>query len=134
MKFNSVSSRRRKSRTAFACCIVAVIALVGCQSAGDRYQWNLSHAKLSPQVRRLPRAEIDQILHLMAYSWHQPVICIHGSRRNPRQLSVITGFPNGERREQFGWCVLEKQNGTWRIVEKYPDLDPVLVWGPPCEP
>ena len=114
--------------------LLIAVSVVGCETAADRYRWNVTHAELSPQVRRLPRSDIDQIMHVMAEASQQPVICLHVSAQNPHQIYAITGVPYGDRPDQFGSCVLEKQNGQWRVVHRYLALDPILATGPGCEP
>ena len=118
-------------------CLVIIVAalVVGCQSAAERYRWNASRPYLAPEVRRLPRSDLDQIAHLMADSWHQPVLILEKPKKEEHgDIVALTGFPNGQRREQFGFCVLEKKNGSWRIIKRAYDLEPVIIWGYPRVP
>ena len=89
--------------------IVLPLALLGCGS--DLYQWNLSHAYVTPQTH-ISRADFEQIVSVATHATGQTVLQISplsASRVGHPEVSVATSDQNLD---------LVKENGTWRITSK----------------
>jgi hypothetical protein len=104
---------------------VTLWIVVGC--AADRYQWNLTHAYLSPRAKQLPPADLKEIIHLISSATPEIIVGIGQScdERGLDSIHVVTGYTN-ERVTVFD---LKKLNGKWRIID-HDDGSPFLstIW------
>ncbi|HXX42438.1 MAG TPA: hypothetical protein VEI58_09250 [Chthoniobacterales bacterium] len=110
--------------------LVIAFALVACASEEERYQWNVTHVYLTPQARqRLSRSDLDEVARLIAHETPKRIMAISGVPKEDHRgiLSVTVGLPNGSSPSDFGTCIIDKQNGTWRITKKYDGLSASLV-------
>lgn len=106
------------------------IALAACASEDERFQWNVTHAYLTPRARRLlSRADLDQISWLIARSTPKRILAIAPASKDERRgiLHVTIGMRDGTAPDDFGIYILDKQDGTWRITRKFEGLSVSLV-------
>jgi hypothetical protein len=88
--------------------------IVGC--ASDRYNYNLRHAYVAPQVH-LQRGDFEEIVRLVTNATHERLISItrpFSVKAHRGQVLVSTELANGAGGHHF-W--LEKANSKWRIVD-----------------
>jgi hypothetical protein len=104
---------------------LAVLLFSGC--AADRYRWNLDHAYLSPRARQLPRADLEEIVHLVSYAGPNVIIGIGQSctEHTFDEMHVVAEYTE-DRVMVFD---LKKSGGKWRIIDRG-DGSPALsrVW------
>src|SRR5690242_10588507 len=89
--------------------IVLPLALLGCES--DLYQWNLSHAYVTPQTH-ISRVDFEQIVQAATHATNQTVLQVSplpATRSGHPQVSVDTSDQS---------LTLAKENGTWRVTSK----------------
>jgi hypothetical protein len=94
--------------------IIATLALFIFGCASDRYNYNLRHAHVAPQVH-LQRGDFEEVVHLVTNATHERMISISRPYKPHRgQVLVLTELANGTGGHHF-W--LEKANSKWRIVD-----------------
>lgn len=89
--------------------IVLPLALLACET--DLYQWNLSHAYVTPQTH-ISRADFEQIVQVATHATGQTVLQISPlppTKRGRPQVSVDTSDQS---------LVVVKENGTWHVAVK----------------
>jgi hypothetical protein len=91
--------------------LLAVCVLTSCET--DRYQWNLSHAYVTPQTH-LSRSDFEQIIQLVTHATVDPVgqISPQPTVRGRKRVFVDALSGSGPV-QQF---ILEKAGSGWRIV------------------
>jgi len=107
------------------------LLLTGCASEQTTYERNLQPNHISRHARLLSQADREQVAHLMAHRTKQAIICLcAGQGENQGLLFVYTG-PNGVYAPGgYGFFVLKKTHGQWRIMEK--ESDPNDMTTAPC--
>jgi hypothetical protein len=109
--------------------------LCACASEAERYQWNLAHAYVCPKARFLTRADLDEISRVIAHATPQVIMTIESLRGSHTKLDVTTSYRGAEfseERNAYGFCIVEKVNGTWNLTQRYTDLDPALAHMTAC--
>jgi len=115
--------------------VVLAMILCACASEGERYQWNLTHAYVCPKARFLTRADVDQISRVVAHATPQVIMTINSLRGSRTKLDVTTSYRGAESndsRDVHGFCIVENVNGSWKVTERYTDLDPALAQMTAC--
>jgi hypothetical protein len=98
--------------------LLAVLVLAGC--ANQRFEWNLAHQRLSPEVRKLPEADIREITRLVSERSGAPIVCMRSTgNKGPDagQIWVVTADSTTMENRDNGLFQLKKQNGVWRIID-----------------
>jgi hypothetical protein len=94
--------------------VIATLALFILGCASDRYNYNLRHAYVAPQVH-LQRGDFEEIVRLVTNATHERMISITRPYKPHRgQVLVLTEIRSGTGGHQF---TLEKANFKWRIVD-----------------
>ena len=96
---------------------VAIFALTGC--ASERFEWNLAHQQLSPEVRKMPVSDIREITRLVSERSGAPILCMHRTGKSgpyADQIWVVTGDSTTMENSDNGLFQLKKENGVWRVV------------------
>jgi|tagenome__1003787_1003787.scaffolds.fasta_scaffold20835584_2 hypothetical protein len=92
---------------------VASLLLVGC--AADRARWSLAHAYLAPSAKRLPRAELEEIIGLVSRAWGEPIVGIGQSCGEPTNIMHVVARYGDYRTMVFDF---RKISGHWRIIDR----------------
>ena len=91
--------------------LAVVLVLAGC--AADLAQWNMRNAYVSPHARRLPPAELDEIVSLVSRRWGNTIVGIGQSCDDPPNVMHVVA-------DYFEDVVmvfdLKKESGHWRIT------------------
>ena len=113
--------------------LIALTACVyGCASETERYQWNVAHAYVCPKARFLTREDVDVISRVVAHATPQVIMAIRGSRTKLDITTSYRGVTGSDNRDVFGFCTLEKINGSWKVTYVATDLDPALAYMTAC--
>lgn len=111
--------------------VLTAIMLTGCASEQLTYERNLHPNHVSRHAQLLPQADRDQVARLMAHRTSQAIICLcAGQGENKGLLFVYTGPNGGYAPGGYGFFVLKKSDGQWRIREK--ESDPNDMTTAPC--
>jgi hypothetical protein len=94
---------------------IAALALCGC--AAQRYQWNLTHAYITPWTHLSPQ-DHDAIVRLISYRDQMPIIGISAHPADDRgaTISVYTGNVDQITYSFWHGYDLSKVGGRWHIV------------------
>lgn len=107
-----------------------VITLSACASEEQRYQENRERAHLSPKAKTsLSPADIDEIARLVAHTTRKRVIAIARAtkRLHPDAYDVTIGLPWSQQRWDYGFLIIARDRGTWRVLERADSLSVSLV-------
>jgi hypothetical protein len=102
-----------------------MLVLASC--AADRYRWNMEHAHLSPNARKLPPAEIEQIVRMITAVEPDMILGIGQTLKHvrPDEMNVATGYTE----DRCTIFELRRVAGQWRIVHKRNVMSVVVsVW------
>ena len=107
------------------------LLLMGWASEQVTYERNLHPNHISRHARLLPRADPEQVAHMMARRTKQAIICLCAGRgENQGLLFAYTGRNGAYAPGGYGFFVLKKTGGQWRILEK--ESDPNEMTTAPC--
>lgn len=115
--------------------IASTVCLCACASETDRYHWNVAHAYVCPKARFLTRADLDAISRVVAHATPQVIMTIESLRGSRIKLDVTTsyrGAMSSDSRDVYGFCIVEKTNGGWKVTQRATDLDPALAHMTAC--
>jgi hypothetical protein len=108
-----------------------VLLLMGCASEQVTYERNLHPNHISRHARLLPQTDREQVARMMAHRTRQAIICLCAGRgENQGLLFAYTGSNGSYVPGGYGFFVLKKTDGLWRIVEK--ESDPRDMTTVPC--
>ncbi len=92
-------------------CSTVLFFLASC--ATDLAKWNMANAYLSPRARKLPRAELEEIVALVSQKWGNAVVGVGKSCDDPPNVMHVVA-------QYFEDVVmvfdLKKEGGHWRIT------------------
>ena len=119
-------------------CVVFVAVLLSvlnaCVSEADRYSWSIAHVKICPSAHALTKQDIADVIRAVTHaSTQEPIyIAIDRPGGSLNKLYVGTAAPGAlgienPERTSFGFCTVQRSGTSWKVVEKYTDLDPILV-------
>jgi hypothetical protein len=97
----------------FVAMAVALLLPVGC--ATDRARWSLAHSYLAPSAKRLPRAELKEIIGLVSHAWVEPIVGVGQSCGEPPNIMHVVARYGDYRTMVFDF---KKISGHWRIVDR----------------
>ena len=97
----------------FVAVAFAFLLLVGC--AADRTRWSLAHSYLAPSAKRLPRAELEEIIGLVSHAWVEPIVGVGQSCGEPPNIMHVVARYGDYRTMVFDF---KKIAGRWRIVDR----------------
>src|SRR5882672_10460572 len=95
----------------FVSCFALVFILTSC--ATDLTKWNMANAYVSPRARKLPKAELEEIVSLVSQKWGNAIVGVGQSCDDPPNVMHAVA-------QYFEDVVmvfdLKKENGHWRIT------------------
>jgi hypothetical protein len=92
-------------------CLAVVFFLTSC--ATDQTQWSMANAYFSPHARKLPRAELEEIVSLVTRRWNNVIVGVGQTCDDPPNVMHVVA-------QYFEDVVmvfdLKKEAGHWRIT------------------
>ena len=110
--------------------VAALAAFAACATEDQRYQENRTRAHLTPRAKAaLSPTDVDQIARLVAHVSRKRVLAIARATKqaHPDAYHVTIGLPWSPHRWDYGFLVLAREKGSWRIIDRADDLSVSLV-------
>ena len=109
--------------------LVVGVALACGGCVGDQFEANLAQEHLSPQVQKMPKADVRAITRLISDRTNIPIICIYSVniKEFKNEIWVIAASYATLNDSNNLLYRLKKENGTWRIVEGGFGLSTILI-------
>jgi len=92
--------------------LAVVLVLASC--AADLVQWNMRNAYISPQARKLPQAELEEIVSLVSHKWGNAIVGIGQSCDDPPNVMHVVAAYFEDVVMVFD---VKKEAGHWRITK-----------------
>jgi hypothetical protein len=112
--------------------LVALVAIgfSACASEEQRYKNNRERATLSPKAKAtLSSRDIDQLARLVAHTTRKRIIAISRAtkRLHPDAYDITIGLPWSDRPSDYGFLIVAREKGGWRIIQRADGLSLSLV-------
>ena len=107
-----------------------VLAFPACAPLRYDWEWNLARQYVSPAVRKMPQADINEITRLVSERSPSPIHCMfYTGRKEPfsGEVCVITADPRTMALNENGLFRLKKEGGVWHIIDAGFTLSTMMI-------